>query len=172
MKVCYKCKSRGWCGHKCTIQEKLKTQKRVNLSLKQDFAGKTPNVFVGRFGYPNINVGLLSTEQDAYHENDNPLLWSKENYSIQKVVDLRSELVNSSFLTSIQVSRSSVKDKFMDLSQELGLSKNPVDTEMHLQDKPQFSLSFNQEASPHGPNVKLKKAEITENICVDRKSVV
>jgi hypothetical protein len=34
--------------------------------------------------------------------------------------------------------------------------------------KPSFSLSFNQKAAPHGPNVKFKKVQITENVNVKR----
>lgn len=166
MRVCYRCKGRGFCGHKCIIYEKLGYQKKANLNFKQDYSGTSPNVFVGRFGYPNINVGILSTEQ--YNQHDNPLLWSKQNYSINQVVQLRSELVNSSFMSNIQAPRT-VKNRFMDLGRELSLSKKPVDTEMHLKDKPQFRLSFNQEAAPHGPSVKLKDAEITENVRVPRK---
>jgi hypothetical protein len=169
MKLCYKCKSRGWCGHKCTIQEKLRVQKKVNLNFKQDYSGKSPNVFVGHFGYPQVNVGIMSTEQDSYRENDNPLLWSKDNYSVQQVVDLRSELVNSSFKSGIMMNNQRAKSKFMELGQELGLSREAVDTEMHLKDKPQFRLSFNQEAAPHGPSVGLEKVEITENIRVPKK---
>ncbi|MFP4112032.1 MAG: hypothetical protein ACLFPQ_03995 [Candidatus Woesearchaeota archaeon] len=169
MNLCYRCKGRGFCGHKCTIFEKLKVQKKVNLNFKQDFYGKTPNVFVGKFGYPNVNVGLLSTEQEAYKENDNPLLWSKNNYSVGKVVDLRSELVNSSFSSNINIPRQITRNRFEELSKELSLSKKPVDTELHLKQKPQFRLSFNQEAAPHGPNSKLEKAEATENIRIPTK---
>ncbi len=169
MNTCIKCKGRGWCGHKCTIYAKLKFQKRANLNFKQDFYGKTPNIFVGRFGHPNVNVGFLSTDFQKYDQNDNPLLWSKENYSIDKVVGLRSDLVNSSYLSNVYVGRKSVQDKFMELSQEVSLSKKAVDTELNLKDKPQFRLSFNQDAAPHGPSVKLKKAAITEHVRVPKK---
>lgn len=171
MKVCFKCKGRGWCGHKCTIYEKLKVQKKANLNFKKDFYGKTPNIFVGRFGYPNVNVGFLSTEQDNYQQNDAPLHWSKNDYSIQQVVNLRSELVNSSFNSDIHspVRSASKSKRFEELSRELSLSKNPVDTEVNLKDRPQFRLSFNQEAAPHGPSSPLVKAQATENIKVPRK---
>jgi hypothetical protein len=172
--LCVRCKGRGLCGHKCTIYEKLKVQKKVNLDFKKDFYGKTPNLFVGKFGYPNVNVGLLSTDFNRYDENDSPLLWSKDNnqtYSIEKIVNLRSDLVNSSFNSSIHspIMKSSGQNKLNELSKEISLANKPTDVEINLKDKPQFKLSFNQEAAPHGPNVKIIKASITENIRVPTK---
>jgi len=45
----------------------------------------------------------------------------------------------------------------------VGLAKEPVDMEISLTKKPAFSLSFGQDVMPHGPNVRLKTARITEN---------
>jgi hypothetical protein len=157
-KECIKCKGRGLCGRKiCAISSKLSSQKKLNLQAKQDYFGEAPNVFVGRYGYPNINVGILSTEQ--YNNHDEPLLWSRENAQIQKIIDLRTSLINSSFKTSIR----SFNDRFLALSQEVSLSTKPVDVEINLNKKPSFNLNFNQDTMPHGPNVGLKKAAITEN---------
>jgi len=136
---------------------KIGAQKKVNIEAKQDFFGQSPNVFVGRFGYPNINVGVLSVEQ--YEEHDNPLLWSKENYDIAKIINLRSSLINSNFKAQV----TGFKERFMELSKEVGMAEKPVDLEIGLSKKPVFSLSFNQDTMPHGPNVELKKARITEN---------
>jgi len=74
---------------------KLGAQKKVNIEAKQEFFGQSPNVFVGRFGYPDVSVGMLGVEH--YEEHDNPLLWSRENYDIAKIISLRSSLVNSNF---------------------------------------------------------------------------
>jgi hypothetical protein len=43
------------------------------------------------------------------------------------------------------------------------LSYKPVDVEINLTKKPTFTLSFNQDTMPHGPNVRIKNAQITEN---------
>ncbi len=155
---CIKCKGRGHCGRNfCPISSKISSQKKINMKAKQDFFGAAPNVFIGKYGYPNINVGLLSTEQ--YNNHDAPLHWSKNNYQIQNVIDLRTALVNSTFNTNIK----SFNDKLLDISQEVSLSTKPVDIEVNLNKKPSFNLSFNQDTMPHGPTVKLKKARLTEN---------
>lgn len=136
---------------------KIGAQKKVNIEAKQDFFGQSPNVFVGRFGYPEVNVGILGVEQ--YEEHDNPLLWSRENYDIARIINLRSSLVNSNFKAQI----TGFKERFMEVSKEVGMAEKPVDMEIGLSKKPVFSLSFNQDTMPHGPNVELKKARITEN---------
>ncbi|KYK26221.1 hypothetical protein AYK26_05425 [Euryarchaeota archaeon SM23-78] len=141
---------------------KIGAQKKVNIEAKQDFFGQSPNVFVGRYGYPEVNVGILSVED--YKEHDNPLLWSKENYSIAKVIRLRSSLINSNFKAQI----TGFKERFMEMSKEVGMAKQPVDVEIGLSKKPKFSLSFEQDTMPHGPRVKLKKARITENPKIPR----
>jgi len=155
---CLKCKGRNFCSRPvCPIIYKISAQKKLNPSLKQDFFGASLNIFIGRFGYPNINVGILGTED--YNHHDEPLYWSAENYQIQNIIDLRTSLVNSSFKTNIK----SFKKKFIDISQEISMASKPVDVEVNLAKKPSFRLSFNQDTMPHGPRVKLKKAELAEN---------
>ena len=162
--LCVKCKGRNLCGRPyCPIMAKISSQKKVNLGAKQDFFGETPNIFVGKYGYPNVNVGFLSTEE--YKDHDAPKKWVKEGVGIQQVINLRTELVNSSFRAHIK----SFDDRFMQMSQEVSLAHKPVDVEINLNKKPSFSLSFNQDAMPHGPRVSVKQARITENPKIPHK---
>ncbi|MBW2971536.1 hypothetical protein KY359_00740 [Candidatus Woesearchaeota archaeon] len=161
---CIKCKGRGHCGRKfCALAGKIKSQKILNQSAKQDFFGEAPNVFIGRYGYPDINVGILSTEN--YQDHDAPLQWSADNYQIQQIIDLRTGLINSSFHTNIRT----FNDRLLELSQEVSLAAKPVDVEINLDKKPFFNINFNQDTMPHGPRVKLKKAQITENPKIPHK---
>ena len=139
------------------IQLKVAWQKDFNQKAKQDYAAHSPNIFVGRFGYPNINVGFLNTEQ--YEQHDEPLLWSKNNTQIPEIIKLRTQLVNSTFKTTIR----SFNEKLIEMAQEISQAAGPVEMEINLEKKPQFRVSMNQEAAPHGPNVQLKQAAITEN---------
>ena len=167
--ICPKCKrwDPGKCKDSfCPVRAKISAHKQVLSSSKQDFFGKSPTVFVGRFGYPNVNVGFLSTEQ--YDNNDEPLLWSKEGYSIDRIVGLRSSLINSNFKSQVKT----FNDRLVEMGREVGMASKPVDTEISLTKKPSFALSMGAEVMPHGPNVKLKSARITENpkipIAVDK----
>jgi DNA repair protein NreA len=163
---CIRCKGKNpkvFCGRDfCPIYKKIDAQKKVNIKAKKDYFGESPNIFIGRYGYPDINVGILSTEE--YKEHDNPLLWSKQEFQIPEIVDLRTSLVNSSFKANIKT----FKDRYLEMSQEISLAKRPVDVEISLKDKPFFRLNFQQDTAPHGPSVRLEKAKITENPRIPR----
>lgn len=159
---CIKCKGRFCEGmRKCPIMQKVRAQTNVNIKSKQEFQGQTPNVFVGRFGYPQVGVGILSTEN--YDQQDSPQEWKKQNKGIQEVINYRTQLINSNIKTEIK----SFENKVVQMSQEVALSSKPADVEVQLNKKPNFKLTLNQMSAPHGPNVKLKKARFTENVKID-----
>jgi DNA repair protein NreA len=159
---CLKCKGNGHCGrsycpHILRSKAMFKVEKNID---KSDFSTSSPAPFVGRFGYPNINVGILSTpnlEEDAWLY-DAPKHWAKENFKIPKIIDLRSSLVNSRFKVNIKK-----QNKFLDISQEISMASRPVDIEVSLEDKPKFRLNNDTIMAPLGPNADLKKADITSN---------
>ncbi len=138
-------------------------EKRVDFDPKDEFFGDSPNVFVGRYGYPDVNVGILSTED--YEHHDDPKYWSEKETPIGNIVDMRSVMVNSTF----KMNAKSFDEKFRDVSEEVAMASKPVDVEINLEDKPEFKLSTNQDLMPQGPSVKLEKARITENPKVPRQ---
>lgn len=154
------CKGRLYCGRKtCPIAIKVKTNKIIEQKLKEEFSGEAPNVFVGTYNYPNVNVGILSTEK--YNEHDEPKTWSKKNYGIQDVINKRLELINSSIKMNVRdVLKSS---KFNEAKTEVALSKKPVELELKLDKKPKLNFTFNQTITPFGPTSKLKDVKITQN---------
>jgi len=111
-------------------------QKKFNIKSKKDYFGSAPNVFIGRYGYPKINVGFLSNETIP-KDIDQPKLWSKEKYEIPKIVDLRSSLINSRFKTDIK----SFDEKLLNITQEVSQAEKPVDIEVYLDKKPTFFSS-------------------------------
>ncbi len=139
------------------IQLKVAWQKDFNQKAKQDYTSQSPNIFVGRFGYPNINVGFLNTEH--YTEHDEQISWGKNNKQIPEIIKFRTQLINSSFKTTIK----SFNEKMIEMAQEISQAAKPVDMEINLEKKPFFSVNMNQEAAPHGPNTKVKRAQLTEN---------
>ncbi len=144
----------------------MKVQKAFNDTSKKDFFGESYNVFVGKHNYPNIDVGILNIDEPIKDEKiDNPLLWSKNNYDINQIIQLRSSLINSNFKSQVK----GFKDKFSEITQEISLAEKPVDVEVSLEKKPKFSITFNQDVSPFGPSVKLEKARITENTKIPDK---
>lgn len=165
---CLKCKGRGFCGRSfCPLVAKSKAAVKVKEGLgKEDFYGSAPTPFVGRYGYPNINVGILSLqdkEDDAWIY-DAPRHWADNNFDIQRIAGFRSELINSRFKADIKD-----RSKLLEISQEVGMASKPVDVEINLDAKPQFRLSTDPYTAPMGPNAKLKKAKITSNPKIPHK---
>lgn len=157
-----------WLGRDfCPVCAKASAVFKVKKKLtKDDFEGISPSVFVGRYGYPKINVGILSPPEkveDAWLY-DAPRYWGKENFEIPKLIDLRSSLINSRF--SIRIKET---NKFLDISQEITMASKPVDVEINLEEKPKFRLNLNPYLAPTGPHGKLEDADITSNPKISRK---
>ena len=78
----------GDCGKgRCPICARNNAIFKVkNTIQKEEFTSDAVAPFVGRFGYPNINVGILAPpeqREDAWLY-DAPKYWSAENYEIPK----------------------------------------------------------------------------------------
>ncbi len=152
----------GNCGKgKCPICARNNAIFRVKSALgKEEFTSDAVAPFVGRFGYPNINVGILAPPQqnDEAWLYDAPRYWASENFEIPKIVDFRSSLLNSRNNVNIKK-----RVKLIELSQDIAMSSKPVDVDIQLEEKPRFQLNLDSHMAPTGPNAKLRKATITEN---------
>lgn len=152
----------GNCGKgKCPVCARNKALFNVKSTItKKDFISDGVAPFVGRFGYPYVNVGILSPpeqKEDAWLY-DAPTFWSNQNFGIPQIVDFRSSLLNSRYNINIKK-----RIKLLELSQDIAMSSNPVGVEIQLKEKPKFRLNLDSHMAPTGPNAKLKKASITEN---------
>lgn len=152
----------GDCGKgKCPICARNNALFKVKTTMnKESFSSDAVSPFVGRFGYPNINVGILAPpeqREDAWLY-DAPKHWASENFEIPRIVDFRSSLLNSRYNINIKK-----RIKLLDLSQDIAMSSKPIDVDIELQEKPRFRLNVDSHMAPTGPNAKLKKAKITEN---------
>ena len=152
----------GDCGKgKCPICARNNALFKIRNTLKkEEFTSDAISPFVGRYGYPYVNVGILAPpeqSEDAWLY-DAPKYWSAENYEIPRIVDFRSSLINSRYNINIKK-----RMKLLELSQDIAMSSKPVDVEIQLYEKPKFRLNLDSYMAPTGPNAKLKKASITEN---------
>ena len=132
--------------------------KSVPQSLS--FAGSSPTPFVGRYGYPSVQVGMLATPtpDSAAAQLDDPRLWSAQNYSIMNIADLRTQLLHSR--TLVHVKKTST---ILPLMQEVSMASRPVELEVSLKKKPVFKLTFDSHHAPTGPLAELEHARITAN---------
>ncbi len=135
--------------------------------VNKNFSGHTPpSVFVGSKLWPKANVGILSPldskveapKYDDYH------YWYKQGYDIKRIVELRSNLINSRFETHVIDVR---KDhRFLDLAQEITMTFQPVSIDVELKKKLQANVKLDQVHLPFGPVGDIQNIRATENITI------
>lgn len=139
---------------------------KVNDNFKTDFFGSSPAPFIGRYGYPNVNIGVLSPQiVGDTSDYNSPKLWNQQNFAIGKIAGMRHGLVNSRLQANIK----DLQGKFMEIVQEVGMAKLSAELEINLKKKPQLQLKPEKEITPFGPQAVVKKARITENVKIDSR---
>ena len=170
---CIVCKGRypkQYCGREqCPIVLKaLATAKVKEFSVSDEIKADSPAVFVGRYGYPKVNVGLLTPperKEDTWLY-DAPREWAGRQFRVGNVVDYRSSLINSRFKSEVKIGPGK-SGKLVEVAQEITQASKPVDLEVNLSKKPKFQTNFDAHTAPTGPAGDLSKVNV-----VDRKSVV
>jgi hypothetical protein len=178
-RLCVQCKAaRMLCGiDPCPLLRKVKGHMPTVQLKGRDLVGSSPpSLFVGRYGYPNVNVGPMlppeHREAEAAHLLDAPRQWMA--MSIPDVVGLRSSLVRTTHKVKVQGAAHAPGDVFsgdriLRLSQELAIAARPVDTEVRLSRIPKFGVpTVGEFTAPHGPTVGVERATLTENARVER----
>ncbi|MCJ7479085.1 MAG: hypothetical protein MUP63_02800 [Candidatus Nanohaloarchaeota archaeon QJJ-7] len=133
--------------------------------VKEEFFGASPpTIFVGRYGYPDVNVGVLSpVEVKQSSELDAPPEWYDNELNIRQVISRRSSLVNSRQKSSVHET-----GKFGDVAKEIAMAESPVDVEIGLDKAVDLDVSFSERYAPYGPSGNVEKVEIAENPSVPR----
>ncbi|MBI5797399.1 hypothetical protein HZA98_00660 [Candidatus Woesearchaeota archaeon] len=153
------------CGHSfCPIYTKLPQLQTVRLD-KENFQGTAPTVFVGRYGYPQVNVGILAPPDKIEKEAelyDAPKEWSKRGFQIPDVLGFRSVLIHSRMQAPVRMAK-----KYVEISQEVALSSSPVDVEFFLHKKPVYQMSTSDVETVMGAKAELKKAVLASSPHID-----
>lgn len=129
-------------------------------SISDEFQGNSPTPFVGRYGYPNVNVGLLSIpeQRDDAWLYDAPKEWAGQGFDIPKLVKYRSSLLNTRFKVSVKQ-----EHKWLGIAQEIAMASKPAAVDIRLKDKPKFSLITDPYSPPTGPLADLRSVDLTSN---------
>ena len=161
--LCIRCKGKGLCGKHCHILDRF-----MNLApkLKLHFSGKSsPEIFVGRAGYPHINSGILAPMGESNLSNFvTAKEWSANNFSIENILHVRSQLIYGKSVMDIKS-----PSKLKKIVQELALSTKPVSTEFFLKRKPQLEFTPDDVFRPITNPAPVKKVVLEENPWVPKK---
>src|SRR3989338_2268074 len=135
-------------------------------NFKQNFQGSSPAPFIGRFGYPKVNIGFLSPQISGDTSNyDAPRSWSKKQTPINSIASLRYGLVNSR--TQKNVKDLENNSRFLQIIQEVGMASRPVELDVQLKKAPMLDIQPEKEVAPFGPASHLQQARITANTKVE-----
>ena len=161
-RLCLICKGgRQLCGHSpCPLLPRFDVEKRLKGKVSKEFFGPSYSVFVGRMGYPNVNVGPMVAVEEK-QGMDSPNTWLSRDYG--EIVELRSLLLRSKQKESIK-SRS----RFVRESQELVMASRPTDVEMSFKKSPVYRVSFSDVVQPMGPSVPLESMRVAGNPHIPR----
>ncbi len=142
------------------LQEVMPSTRR-----KKDFQGASPpSVFIGSSNYPRVNTGVLSPQHPGSSELlDSPRDWYSENYSIEKIAQMRTSLVNSKQKMKVEK-----PGRFVDNAREIAMARKPVDIEVSLEKRPASSISGGR-VKPVSASGNIEKFLLGENPSVERK---
>lgn len=151
------------------VMDKVKFWKSAIESAK-DFTGTSPPaIFVGRYGYPKVFVGVLSPPIHMENENavmlDSPERWYASRVTIENILNFRGQMIYSRFKAPIQRPSGNLVQSM----QELSMVKRPTDVEVQLKKQPKFNMRFDTYAKPIGNPAPLEKVRLTENPKIERK---
>ncbi len=131
------------------------------------FSGPSPpEVFVGRIGYPNVNMGILApTNYDTKHEKFNRAAqWSKGNLSIANVLRLRGQLIYGRATSNIKT-----PNRIKEITQELALTHKATSTEFFLKKKPIIQFTSSSVFKPMTNPAPIHKVLLQENTKIHKK---
>jgi hypothetical protein len=166
MPLCIRCRGKGLCGRTCPIIGRNKVYQEQIKNLKENFSGSAPSVFVGHYGYPNINVGILSPpeiDEEAW-KLDAPEFWYDNKYGVDDILSLRSRMVHSRNTAKVKV----IEGKLIETAQEIAMARRPVDTEFVIKGIPKPTFSLDTRVAPIGAPTELIKVT-PGNISISHK---
>jgi len=151
---CILCRGvRRLCGKsRCPIIMKLYSHFKISdLIRKKEIFGSSPGIFVGRIGYPKVNIGpLVPPLQGDTSELDTPELWLEK--PIERIVEARMLLVRGKSMASVADVN---KLKLVEKVQEIALAESPVDVEAKFKEIPKNTIILDDYLQPFGPSAKL-----------------
>ena len=155
--LCSICKgAHRLCGKdRCPLMIKFYSrQKTLPLIDVKDLAGcSPPAVFVGRHGYPKVDIGpLIPPEFGDTSIMDTPERWM--GMSIDQIVDFRFKLVRGKYRIDATDFRKS--GRIVDNVQELALTEKPIEVEAAFSQKPTGRIIMDDEVQPFGPSARME----------------
>ena len=141
-------------------------RRKMAPKLGENFFGPSPSVFVGHYGYPDVNVGPMGMLEER-PEIDDPATWLKKGYA--DIIELRSLLVRSKQRQSIFSA-----GRFASDVKDIAMAANRPDIEIGFRKKPVMKISFSRHTQPMGPTGTIETFRLAGNpripACMEKAS--
>ena len=134
-----------------------------------EFSGSSPpEVFVGKWNYPNVYVGILSPEQYGNTKiMSSAEEWHAKNLQIPKILSLRNQLIYGRTQSNIKKVLKSTK--FLSVLQEVAMTHKSISTEFKLK-KPIKKHDEKESKVPLISNAAhVEKVKLQENPKIKKK---
>ncbi|MBR7153191.1 MAG: hypothetical protein IKD00_05565 [Candidatus Methanomethylophilaceae archaeon] len=159
--LCSLCKgTRKLCGRdSCPLMRKFYSKRNtVPIVDTRDIAGcSPPAVFVGKFGYPKVDIGpLLPQEFGDTSLMDTPERWVGRRQS--DIVDMRFKLVRGKYRIDAKDFRKA--GRIVDNVQELALTAKPLEVETSFSSKPKGRVVLDDSVQPFGPSGRMEQMRV------------
>ncbi|MFB6089377.1 MAG: hypothetical protein ABEK36_06365, partial [Candidatus Aenigmatarchaeota archaeon] len=114
-----------------------------------------PSVFIGRYDYPNVNVGPLVPPE----RGDTSLYSTPENWfgkkNINDIISMRGSLVRGKKRLGASVEITDSLSKEIEETRYLVLSKKPAESEVTFKKKLNETIRIDGESQPYGPSAQM-----------------
>jgi len=171
--LCIRCKGgKRLCGkERCPYLKKLNSfSSSTEISGTSFWGSSPPSIFVGRYGYPKVNIGPVLPPVRAFKPErlEESRYWHDMN--IEDIITMRSSLYRMKKEVKIKNSYEP-RSRFLADTQELALSAKSIDTEIHVRSIPKIRkiTKFDTFSPPLGPSVDVERIELGENPRVPKK---
>jgi len=157
--LCLQCKGgKALCGHsRCPLLSKIEfIPKVLDQMNKTEFFGPSTSVFVGHYGYPQVNIGPIGALGFADKIDQPESLFGMDYNSI---IEIRSMALRSKTKQHVNS-----KSRFVQENQLLAMATNLPDVEMNFRKKPVYKFSFSDVTQPMGPSAELDKMKLIDNV--------
>lgn len=165
--LCTRCKGvKKLCGAStCPLLLKLKYLKEdVPKFRKREIqAVSRPDFLVGEYGYPEVNLGPLSSPSPFHASREDPDEWAATHKSMEDILKLRLSTLYSR--TKVRVKDARKRRKI----QQMSISTRPLGVEIGLKKRPKTTAKLDADIPPVGLSGELEKLEIVDNISAPRK---
>ncbi len=159
--ICVRCRGRLLlCGKPVcpvTLEFKILLESYRDLYRENVSGNSPPSVFIGRYGYPKVNMGVMTPPESGDTSiYDYPEKWI--GLSLEDILRLRSRLLYGS--RRMHISIASRGDRYYQEILDISLARVSPEVELYFERKPYKTFEIDEDITPFGPRAPIKSMRL------------